>query len=120
MILLTLKKLALAYGHQHLLRDVNFQIERGERVCLVGRNGAGKSTLFRVISGQVQVDDGEIWHPDTLRISYLEQDVPLDSEDTIFDVVAAGLGKVGELLTRYHHALHDLTQGAEGQQYDAQ
>ena len=111
MILLTLKKLALAYGHQHLLRDVNFQIERGERVCLVGRNGAGKSTLFRVISGQVQVDDGEIWHPDTLRISYLEQDVPLDSEDTIFDVVAAGLGKVGELLTRYHHALHDLTQG---------
>ena len=113
MILLTLKNLALAYGHQHLLRDVNFQIEGGERVCLVGRNGAGKSTLFRVISGQVQVDDGEIWHPDTLRISYLEQDVPLDSVDTIFDVVASGLGKVGELLARYHHALHDISHGEE-------
>jgi len=111
MILLTLKNLALAYGPQHLLRDVNFQIERGERVCLVGRNGAGKSTLFRVVSGQVQVDDGDIWHPDTLRISYLEQDVPLDSEESIFDVVAAGLGTVGELLTRYHHALHDISQG---------
>jgi len=115
MILLSLKNLALAYGHQHLLRDVNLQIERGERVCLVGRNGAGKSTLFRVISGQIQVDDGEIWYPDTLRISYLEQDVPVDSEETIFDVVASGLGEVGELLTRYHHALHDISQG-EAQQ----
>ena len=113
MILLTLKNLALAYGHQHLLREVNFQIERGERVCMVGRNGAGKSTLFRVISGQVQVDDGEIWHPDTLRISYLEQDVPMDSDHSIFDVVASGLGKVGDLLTRYHHALHDISQGEQ-------
>ena len=113
MILLTLKNLALAYGHQYLLRDVNFQIERGERVCLGGRNGAGKSTLFRVINGQVQVDDGEIWHPDTLRISYLEQDVPLDSAQTIFDVVAAGLGEVGELLRRYHHALHDISEGEQ-------
>jgi len=113
MILLTLKNLALAYGHQHLLQEVNFQIERGERVCLVGRNGAGKSTLFRVISGQVQVDDGEIWHPDTLRISYLEQDVPLDSEKTIFDVVAAGLGELGTLLGRYHHALQQ--HGHDGQ-----
>lgn len=111
MILLTLKNLALAYGHQHLLRGVNFQIERGERVCLVGRNGAGKSTLFRVISGQIQVDEGEIWHPETLRVSYLAQDVPMDSTDTIFDVVAAGLGKVGELLTRYHHAVQDVGHG---------
>ena len=113
MILLTLKNLGLAYGQQHLLRDVNFQIERGERVCMVGRNGAGKSTLFRVISGQVHVDEGEIWHPDTLRISYLEQDVPMDSEHSIFDVVASGLGKVGDLLTRYHHALHDISQGEQ-------
>lgn len=111
MILLTLKNLALAYGPQHLLREVNFQIERGERVCLVGRNGAGKSTLFRVISGQVQVDDGEIWQADTLRVSYLEQEVPLDSDQSIFDVVAAGLGKVGELLARYHHALHTIDHG---------
>jgi len=109
MILLTLKNLALAYGPQHLLREVNFQIERGERVCLVGRNGAGKSTLFRVISGQVQIDDGEIWHPDTLRISYLEQDVPMDSEETIFDVVAGGLGEVGTLLARYHHTLQQVS-----------
>lgn len=111
MPLLSLKDLSLAYGPTHLLSNVNFQIDKGERVCLVGRNGAGKSTLFKVISGQVQVDEGEIWHPDTLRISYLEQDVPIDSADTIYDVVASGLGKVGELLRRYHHAIHQVGSG---------
>lgn len=111
MPLLSLKNLSLAYGPTQLLSDVNFQIDKGERVCLVGRNGAGKSTLFKVISGQVQVDEGEIWHPDTLRVSYLEQDVPLDSQDTIYDVVASGLGEVGELLRRYHHATAQAHSG---------
>ncbi|MCW8964801.1 MAG: ATP-binding cassette domain-containing protein, partial [Gammaproteobacteria bacterium] len=54
MPLLTLTDASLAYGHHALLDKVNFQIDAGERVCLVGRNGMGKSTLFRVISGQAQ------------------------------------------------------------------
>jgi len=108
MPLLTLTDASLAYGHHALLDKVSFQIDAGERVCLVGRNGMGKSTLFRVISGQAQLDDGELWKQDTLKISYLEQEVPTDQQDTIFDVVASGLGEVGQLLTDYHHALVSL------------
>ena len=76
MTILALNDVSLAYGHRPLLHHVDFSIAVGERVCLVGRNGAGKSTMFRVISGMAQVDDGELWHKDTLRISYLEQEVP--------------------------------------------
>ena len=87
MPLLTLTDASLAYGHHALLDKVNLQVDPGERICLVGRNGMGKSTLFRVISGQAQLDDGELWKQDTLKISYLEQEVPEDQQDTVFDVV---------------------------------
>lgn len=106
MTLLTLSNVSLAYGHLPLLAHVDFQIEAGERVCLVGRNGTGKSTLFRVISGAAVPDDGELWHPDTLRIAHLEQEVPPDSDETVYEAVAKGLGTLGTLLTEYHGAAH--------------
>ena len=105
MPLLTLTDISLAYGHHALLDKVNLQVDTGERICLVGRNGTGKSTLFRVLSGQVEPDDGELWQKDTLKISYLEQEVPADQSDTIFAVVASGLGEMGRLLMDYHHTL---------------
>lgn len=108
MPLLTLNKVSLAYGHHPLLAKVDFNIEPGERVCLVGRNGTGKSTLFRVITGAALPDEGEVWRPDTLRVSYLEQQVPHNSPDTVFDVVAGGLGELGKVFSDYQHALNDM------------
>jgi ABC transport system ATP-binding/permease protein len=108
MFLLRFDDVSLAYGHLPLLAHVDFQIEPGERVCLVGRNGAGKSTLLRLITGVALPDDGEIWRRDALRIAHLEQEVPPDTDQTVFEVVAAGLGELGMLLTEYHR----LTQHA--------
>ncbi len=110
MTILTLNNVSLAYGHVPLLAQVDFQISSGERVCLVGRNGTGKSTLFRVISEAAQPDDGEIWRKDTLRISHLEQEVPVDTPNTIYEVVAAGLGELGQLLTEYHNAVQHVAE----------
>ena len=104
MPLLRLDGVSLAYGHLPLLSRVDFQIEPSERVCLVGRNGAGKSTLLRVLKGALLPDEGDIWRHNALRIAHLEQEVPPDSEETIYEVVAAGLGDLGELLTEYHQA----------------
>src|SRR5262245_58728177 len=106
MPLLRLDNVSLAYGHLPLLAQVDFQIEPGERVCLVGRNGTGKSTLLRVIAGVAQPDDGEIWRQDTLRIGHLEQELPPDAEQRVFEVVAGGLGELGALLTDYHRVTH--------------
>ena len=102
MPLLRLEDISLAYGDIPLLTRVDFQIDAGERVCLVGRNGAGKTTLLRVVTGAVAPDEGEIWRMDTLRIAHLEQEVPPDTDQTIFEVVASGLGELGTLLTEYH------------------
>jgi len=104
MTLLRFDNVSKAFGHLPLLAHADFQIEPGERVCLVGRNGAGKTTLLRLITGAALPDDGEIWRRDTLRVAHLEQEVPADTEQTVFESVAAGFGELGSLLAEYHQA----------------
>ncbi len=111
MPLIRLENISITYGHTPLLKQVDFQIESGERVCLVGRNGAGKTTMFRVITGAATPDDGEIRRQETLRVAHLEQEVPPDTDQTIFDVVAGGLGEIGDLLKRYHYATQHAGEG---------
>src|SRR5215213_2214482 len=110
MPLLRLDNVSLAYGHLPLLKNVDFQIDTGERVCLIGRNGTGKTTLLRAITGVATPDQGEIWRQDSLRIAHLEQEVPPDTDQTIFQVVAGGLGELGQWLAEYHQVTH----GSEG------
>ncbi len=112
--LVSLKNVSLAFGSAPLLEQVNLNIERGERICLLGRNGTGKSTLLRVIAAEIGVDDGEIWRHDSLRVASLEQDVPRGDERSVFDVVASGLDSLGSLLSDYHHLAHQLEQGEHG------
>ena len=104
MPLLRLDNVSLAYGDVPLLAGVAFQIDVGERVCLVGRNGTGKTTLFRVATGAAIADTGAVWRAESLRLAHLEQEVPADIDGTIFEVVANGLGRIGDLLKEYHRA----------------
>ncbi len=115
MPLLTLDNISLAYGHHALLDSVKFTIEPGERICLVGRNGTGKSSLMRVIAGEIEADDGNIWRSDDLRIAYLPQDVPVAEQRIVFDVVAEGLGKLGETIAQYHHTVSQLAEHSSEQ-----
>jgi ATP-binding cassette subfamily F protein uup len=104
MVLLRLENISLSYGYLPLLAHVDFQIERGERVCLVGRNGTGKTTLLRAITGETTPEEGAVWRQETLRVAHLEQEAPPDSDQTIFEVVASGLGELGKLLLEYRQA----------------
>jgi len=105
--LLALKNISLRFGGPALLDGVDFAIERGERVCLLGRNGEGKSTLLRIVTGQQQADDGEVMRSQGLRVAEMPQDVPKGLSGTVREVIASGAGKVGAALAEYHHLLHD-------------
>lgn len=113
MALLSFTEVSLAYGLNPLLQKVGFQLERGERVCLIGRNGAGKSSLFKLIAGEQSPDDGEIWKAPGLKVGQLPQELPEAGDRLVFDVVAAGLEGVGELLAEYHHLVHGNMGEAE-------
>lgn len=106
--LLKLNDVSLAFGDKPLLEHVGLDVFKGERICLLGRNGAGKSSLLRVITGQNTPDDGDVWYKDGLRVAYLEQTVPAGEQQTVFDVVASGLEKQGELVAKYHQLAHQL------------
>ncbi len=110
MPLVALDQVSAAFGHLPLLGDAHLRIERGERVCVVGRNGAGKSTLLRIISGEQPPDAGSVWTEPGLRIARLDQDVPISTDKTVFDVVADALGDLSDLVARYHHTAVQLAE----------
>ena len=113
MSLIRLRDLHLAFGGPELLSGASLTLDKGERVCLVGRNGAGKSTLLKVISGQIKPDDGVVEVQPGIKIAWLEQEVPQDARGTVFDVVASGLGNVGTLIQQYHHLVEAVAKGDE-------
>jgi len=112
MPVLTLRNLHLSYGVP-LLDGVDLAVERGERVCVLGRNGEGKSTLLRVIAGETVPDDGAVVVPQGTRVAALPQDVPRDLGGSLFDVVAEGLGEVAELVKAYHAASLRVAESAD-------
>ena len=111
MALVSLQGVRLAFGGPELLDRVTLQIERGERVCLVGRNGAGKSTLMRMIACEISPDSGAIIREQGLRVASLEQEVPRDLSGTVFESVSEGLGALVDLLSEYHELSSRLSQG---------
>lgn len=114
MALLSLNNIRIAFGGPELIGGVSLQIERRERVCLVGRNGAGKSTLLKIIGGSLEPDSGEIMTGQGVRIASLDQEVPQDLSGTVFEAVSAGLGSIFGLLQEYHEVSRRLSDGEPG------
>ncbi|MEN6409861.1 MAG: ATP-binding cassette domain-containing protein, partial [Anaerolineaceae bacterium] len=91
MALISLQEVSLGFGGPLLVEDINLQIERGERVGLLGRNGVGKSTLLKLIHGDLTPDSGDLFRQQKLRTAYLPQEVPQDLRGSVYEVIASGL-----------------------------
>ncbi len=99
---ITLDKAFLAYAHMPLLDRVDFQLDEGERVGLIGRNGGGKSSMLKILAGSAALDDGTVWRAPTARICYVAQEPVLEGSATVFAEVARGLGDLQQIITDYH------------------
>jgi ATP-binding cassette subfamily F protein uup len=91
MALLSLLDVSHAFGGPPVLDHVNFQVNSGERVCLLGRNGAGKSTLMKLIVGEMKSDTGQVFRQPGAHFARLVQEVPADLTGSVHDIVSAGL-----------------------------
>jgi ABC transport system ATP-binding/permease protein len=106
--LLSAKNLQINFSGQALFSGLHLSIAKGERICLVGRNGTGKSTLMKILAGQIQADEGEIIRVQGLKVSMLDQAVPLKMDSSVFEVIAEGLGEIGSPLATYHRIQENL------------
>ncbi|MDA1015797.1 MAG: ATP-binding cassette domain-containing protein [Planctomycetota bacterium] len=101
MALLSLNSLTFTFAEPKLLDGISLNVERGERIGLVGRNGMGKSTLMRLISGELSPEDGSVTLEQEAKAAYLTQHVPSDTVGTVFDHVAAGIPNIGAEVARF-------------------
>lgn len=109
MFLLRFDDVTMAYGDQPLLDNASFQVESGERLCLLGRNGTGKSTLLRLASGQALPDSGQVRTGTHVRVAMLHQDLPSPDDLRVHELVAGGLEGVGSLLSEWHSLTRSMT-----------
>ena len=90
-MLLNLRNACLDLGGPKILDNVVYQLEKNQRVALLGRNGCGKSTLLKVLAGNVQLDSGMRELGKEVTIDFLPQVVPDDIPATVYDLIAKSL-----------------------------
>lgn len=84
-MILSCKNIKKSFGVEDILKDVSFFVEDGEKVAVVGVNGAGKTTLFKIITGELAADGGEVVLKKGAKVGYLSQMTELNSDFTVYD-----------------------------------
>ncbi|MEY4350790.1 MAG: hypothetical protein RL078_853 [Bacteroidota bacterium] len=104
--MIQLDRLGYFLPQGHLFANVNLQINKGDKVGLVGKNGAGKSTLLRILSGKIQATEGQIHHPKNLKFGFLTQDIHIDVQKSVYDFLFYS----NELLNQIRQRLDEINE----------
>ena len=112
------KGIAVHYGHQDVLTDVTFRVNKGDRVGVVGPNGSGKSTLFKIILGEMSTDKGEVVIECNPRIGFTRQNPQPDTPDeTLLEYSLRGIPGLSEMEAEMSELECDLTDPAKMKRY---
>ena len=111
MNLINVESIEKSQGGRVLFSDLTFGIQEGEKVALIGENGCGKTTLLRVLAGRDTPDRGNVVMNKLCRISFLEQRVDPDPEDTIIGHVLQGSSPRATALREYELCAERASSG---------
>ena len=116
--MLDFKNISVHYGHQDVLTNVTFRVNKGDRVGVVGPNGSGKSTLFRIILGEMSTDTGELVIESSPRIGFTRQNPEPDTPDeSLLDYALRGIPGLSEMEAEMAELESDLADPQKMKRY---
>ena len=113
---LSAEGLSKSYHDKYLFKDLFIGISQGEKLALVGENGAGKSTLLKILTGQIQPDNGLVSVRDGIRMGYLTQQPNVDGKLSVKQIIFDEKNKIASVVKEYEDCLHDPHVSAERMQ----
>ena len=102
MALIDLQNISKHYSAQKILTEVNFHIDEGERIVIIGKNGSGKSTLMKIVNGTLEADGGERITKRNLEVKMLDQRPNFQEGHSVREAVEAGLDELNHAKERYN------------------
>ena len=116
--MLDFKGISVHYGHQDVLSDVTFRVNKGDRVGVVGPNGSGKSTLFKIVLGELSTDTGELVIENSPRIGWTRQNPEPDTPDeTLLEYSLRGIPGLSEMEAEMAELEADLQDPVKMKRY---
>lgn len=113
MTILSVHKLEKNFGERCLFRDITFDVGDRDKIGLVGDNGCGKTTLFRMITGEIPHDAGEVVRTKDTRIGYMEQHACADASRTLWDEVESVFAPLIAMENELAQINHRLSTAAD-------
>lgn len=102
MALIDLLNISKHYEAQKILTNINFHVDEGERIVIIGKNGSGKSTLMKIVNGTLEQDAGERIIRQNLEVKMLSQKPEFKEGDSVREAVEAGLDELNCAKERYN------------------
>jgi len=116
--MLDFRNISVHYGHQDVLANVTFRVNKGERVGIVGPNGSGKSTLFKIALGEMSSDTGEVIVEGNPRIGFTRQNPAPDTpEETLLEYSMRGIPGLSEMEAEMQELEGDLADPVKMKRY---
>jgi len=116
--MLDFRNISVHYGHQDVLTNVTFRVNKGDRIGIVGPNGSGKSTLFRIVLGELSTDTGELVIEGSPRIGWTRQNPAPDTPDeTLLAYALRGIPGLSEMEAEMQALESDLADPAKMKRY---
>ena len=115
MALIDLQNISKQYDTKVILKDVNFTLNHGQRIAVIGQNGQGKSTLFKIIMKQTEPDSGEMAIDKSLKIEMLDQQPKFKANLSVREAIENQLAELKQAKTEYEELTNRLTTDYENE-----
>ena len=108
-MILAVNHIEKSYGIDTILENITFHIEEREKTAIVGVNGAGKTTLFRILTGEISSDGGDVFLKKETTMGYMAQNQQIESSRTIYEEMLSVFEKILTAEVRLREMENEMT-----------